>query len=509
MGPGSRLQRGTPFLCDVRFTASLPEVACDPKLVVEPPADVRALARFSLTSLERGPIRDVALGEDAAGAAAVVVSGTGERSAVGSLAGGLCVSLLTPESFEFSRAQGSILSAEDATLLVNAERALATARSAEAKAASASASTAGAAAATTTRAAPAAAATIARKPQGKELAWLMRTSYVTAAGGTRGGTGRGAGGGILAGAEEQQQGGEERAPPLDRDEVLREIDATFAAAASLDAGTPPRHPTRPGELAAVAVRPVLPHAGMAGNHHVLLTLDKDPLQDCVPAAAFAKKAKKSGEGAADAKPRLTSQEEDYLLSRAVTKSYKAARDPERPEAEPEKFLGYMVPSEIPEGLLLLLGGGEGDGERDGNGNDAGNPSTSSASAVAAAAAASHLRSLPFSGEYEWVREFMFRIEKGEAGAAKKRSYLLDLSSSSSLPSSSSSSKKQRKTANGLDAEPVRIVDLDTRLAAFSQRLSTPVNRPSSIKIGARERTGAEEEAARARREAVVGRGSSG
>ena len=104
-----------------------------------------------------------------------------------------------------------------------------------------------------------------------------------------------------------------------------------------------------------------------------------------------------------------------------------------------------------------------------------------------------------------MREFMFRIEKGEAaagasaGAAKKRSYLLDLSSS---PPSS-----KKRNASGLDAEPVRIVDLDTRLVAFSQRLSTPVNRPSSIRIVSRGRTEAEEAAARARRAAVVGGGS--
>ena len=514
LGPGSRLQRGTPFLCDVRFSAALPEVPCDPKLVLEPPADPAALSRFRLTSLERGPIRDVALGEDAAGAAAAAPSGAGagrgrRRAAVGSLAGGLCISLLTPESYEFARrAPARGLCAEDATLLVNAERALATARAAEAKgpAAAAAGAPASAPAAAAAAAAPLLPALparpLSRGPRGeeKELAWLMRTSYVTAAGGSRAGTGRG--GGVLAAEQEQQGGGgggqgRGQAPPLDREALLAAIDATFAAARELD-GRAPRHPTRPDELRAVAVRPVLPHARMAGNHHVLLTLDKDPLADCVPAAALAKAAAKAsaGNGGGDAKPRLTPQEEDYLLSRAVTKSYKAARDPERPGEEPEKFLGYMVPAEIPKGLF----GGEGGG--DGNGNDAarrdgaGDPSTSSASS---------LRSLPFSGEYEWVREFMFRIEKGEAaagaaaGAAKKRSYLLDLSSS---PPSS-----KKRNASGLDAEPVRIVDLDTRLVAFSQRLSTPVNRPSSIRIVSRGRTEAEEAAARARRAAVVGGGS--
>ena len=477
----------------------------------------------------------MALGEDAAGAAAAVAvssSGTGEKKSVagvvGSLAGGLCVSLLTPERYEFETFSTSSksLSAEDATLLVNAERALATARAAE-KAKAAAANKPAAAAAAAPMAAPMVQQqhSIARKPQGKELAWLMRTSYVTAAGGTRGGTGHRGGGGILG---EQQQDDADAA--LDREALLREIDATFAAARALDSRAP-AHPTRPGELRAVSVRPVLPHARMAGNHHVLLTLDKDPLADCVPAAAFAKAAKMmnggtggnggNGGGNIDAKPRLTPREEDFLLSRAVTKSYKAARDPERQAAgeEPEKFLGYMVPAEIPEGLFAGEGGegnNDGEGEDGGDGNNAaaerrdgaGNPSTSSSS----------LRSRPFSGEYEWVREFMFRIEKGEAAvgaaagagaaaaaaaaAAKKRSYLLDLSTSASA-----AKKRRMKNASGLDAEPVRLVDLDTRLAAFSQKLSTPVNRPSSIRIAARERTAAEAEAARARREAVVGKRS--
>lgn len=486
----------------------MPEVPCDPKLVVEPPTDARDLARFALTSLERGPLRDVALGEDAAGAAAAVVSGTGEKSAVGSLAGGLFVSLLTPESYEFKRAsavqqQQQQLSAEDATLLVNAERALATARAAAAEAAKAAAP----ATAATAVAAP---TPIARKPQGKELAWLMRTSYVTATavgGGSRAGTGGRAG--ALAAADEKAGA----APPLfDREALLREIDGTFAAARALDTA-PPRHPTRPDELRAVAVRPVLPHARMAGNHHVLLTLSDDPLADCTPAAAFAKaaraKAKNGGEGGGEVRAALTPQEEDFLLSRAVTKSYKAARDPSKPTEEPEKFIGYMIPAEIPEGLF---GGDEGDGngadaENDAarRGDDAGNPSTSSSSP---------LRSLPFSGEYEWVREFKFRIEKGEAAAAaagvgagagaKKRAYLLDLSSPS---------RKRKNYESGTDdannAEPVRIVDLDTRLVAYSGKLDVhvPINRPSSISIRARERSAAETEAAKARQETVIGKSS--
>jgi len=553
MGPGSRLQRGTPFLCDVRFTASLPEVPCDPKLVVEPPSDARDLARFSLTSLERGPLRDVALGEDAAGAAAVVVSSTGEKGIVGSLAGGLCVSLLTPENYEFEKASMSnqaLLSAEDATLLVNAERALASARAAEAKAlaAAAAASSAAApagAAASATAAAPIAVVggppvPITRKPQGKELAWLMRTSYVTAAGGVRAGTGRGAGGGgALGGAatvmEEDELApaagatGEEggaaaaaaaaalaapAAPVLDREGLLREIDATFAAARELDA-SPPLHPTKPGELVAVSVRPVLPHARLSGNHHVLVTLDRDPLADFVPAAAFAKAAAKgkSNGSVGDAKPpRLTAEEEGFLLSRAVAKSYRAPRDPskKKPDAaapdpgEIERFLAYMVPSEIPEGLLLGGANDGGDEER----RAGGVASTSSPSS-------SDLRTLPFSGEYEWVREFGYELvkeaeeqakvaarAKGGAGAAAalaarfKKNYLLDLSSSPSA------AKKRRR--DGLDAEPVRLVPLDTRLATTSKKLSfeVPITRPSRTTVRARERTAAEAEAARARRGGV-------
>ena len=526
MGPGSRLQRGTPFLCDVRFTASLPEVPCDPKLVVEPPSDARDLARFSLTSLERGPLRDVALGEDAAGAAAVVVSSTGEKGIVGSLAGGVCVSLLTPESYEFASVSAPALGAEDATLLVNAERALATARAAEAKALAAASAAASSSAAAPASAAAAAAATaaaapivvggppvpIARKPQGKELAWLMRTSYVTAAGGVRAGRGRGAGGGgALGGAatameeDEAVAAGEQglaaaaapapapaaaTAPVLDREGLLREIDATFAAARELDA-RPPRHPTKPGELVAVSVRPVLPHARLAGNHHVLVTLDRDPLADLVPAAALAKAAA----SASDAKPpppRLTAEEEGYLLSRAVTKSYRAASDPERGE-EPEKFLGYMVPAEIPKGLF----GGEGGG--DGNGNDAarrdgaGDPSTS---------AASSLRLAPFlRGVRVGARVHVQDRERRSSGWSSGRG-----GEEEELPSSTSRRRRRRRksaTRAASTLSPSASSTSTRALVAFSQRLSTPVNRPSSIRIVSRGRTEAEEAAARARRAAVV------
>lgn len=472
----------------------------------------------------------MALGEDAAGAAAAT---TGEKSGVvGSLAGGLCVSLLTPERYEFETAaaakvagrEKSVLGAEDATLLINAERAIASARAAEAKVLSGAAGTAaGAPAAAAARAAAAAAAattaapapaphTLARKPQGKELAWLMRTSYVTAAGGTRAGAGRG-GSGTLA----EEQGDDASAPrALDREALLREIDATFAAARALDE-RPPAHPTRPGELRAVAVRPVLPHAKMAGQQHILLALDKDPLADCVPVAALKAQAAKrrnmnSGGGGDDANnkpPRLSPREEEYLISHALVKSYRAQDGPER-------FLGYMVPSEFPEGLFDDADGNDADGKNDdaeARRDGAGDPSTSSP----AAASAASLRSRPYAGpEYDWIREFSFRIEKGEeeaagaggaaAGAAKKRNYLLDLSSPSSA-ASEANKRPKKVNASGLDAEPVRLVDLDTRLVAFSQKLSSAPTRPSTVRFAMRERTEEEAEKVRARRAAVLGAGS--
>ncbi|KAL4519355.1 hypothetical protein Ndes2526B_g00452 [Nannochloris sp. 'desiccata'] len=49
---------GTPFVCNVRFRNDLPEISCDPKMLL-PPLNTQDLAAFQLTSLEKEMKRDV------------------------------------------------------------------------------------------------------------------------------------------------------------------------------------------------------------------------------------------------------------------------------------------------------------------------------------------------------------------------------------------------------------------------------------------------------------------
>ncbi|KAL6785430.1 PAF1 [Auxenochlorella protothecoides x Auxenochlorella symbiontica] len=54
----NRLTRETPFNCRIQFRNDLPEIPCDPKLLL-PVVNARELAAFSLTTLEKGLKRDM------------------------------------------------------------------------------------------------------------------------------------------------------------------------------------------------------------------------------------------------------------------------------------------------------------------------------------------------------------------------------------------------------------------------------------------------------------------
>ncbi|EFN52725.1 hypothetical protein CHLNCDRAFT_138263 [Chlorella variabilis] len=59
----NRLRRDTAFLCNIRFKNDLPEIPCDPKLLL-PPYDRDQLAAFKLTELERDLRKDLMFEDD-------------------------------------------------------------------------------------------------------------------------------------------------------------------------------------------------------------------------------------------------------------------------------------------------------------------------------------------------------------------------------------------------------------------------------------------------------------
>ncbi|CAL5218705.1 g416 [Coccomyxa viridis] len=55
-----RLRRDTPFLCSLKFRNGLPEVPCDPKMLISP-LDTEGIAKFQLTTLEQQMRQDLPL----------------------------------------------------------------------------------------------------------------------------------------------------------------------------------------------------------------------------------------------------------------------------------------------------------------------------------------------------------------------------------------------------------------------------------------------------------------
>ena len=266
---GVRLTKDTPFICDVRFTATPPPPPGDPK-PIKRKLDVGGASAYAPSSLERGPLKDAPLG-----------------------GGGVAVSLLTPEAYVAPSAPPRLHPA-DAALL---------------RAAAGGGGGAGAAAAAAVAAgAPAAAG----RPHGAELSWLVRTTYVTTDGARRGGAG---GGGGQPAPSARGDGAAAAALAADPAALAAAVAATFDAAS-----LPPVHPTNP-TATPVSVRPLLPNPGAAAAaHHVLLTTDRDPLAD-------------AGGTIGRALTRLLPASRDALAAAAATKSYVVARegggDPDR------------------------------------------------------------------------------------------------------------------------------------------------------------------------------------
>jgi len=365
---GNALRRESAYLCDIRFTASLPAPPGDPKALL-PPLDLADLARFRLTDLEAGPVRDAPLGDV-----------------------GAAVSLLEPERYTPGSARPGPLDPADAALVAAA--------SASAAAVAGAGGPGGAplppsAAATAGAPAPTASSTAPRP--GTELSWLMRTTYIHADTVTRAGRERGAAAAALAAAAGASAGAGPRAslpcggtapPPGSAAEA---VEAEFAAAAR-----PPVHPTKPG-LKAVRVLPVLPDLeGWAGPGPVLVATGADPLagvtRGAVLGGAAAARAAAGADTDADPDPAATARLHAWLASRAALKSY-ALEAPHLPGGR-DTFLGFMVPSAAPGAASLAASGAATPAPPDTDG--------------------------PVR-HYDWVREFGFKVttEAEEGGGAKK------------------------------------------------------------------------------------------
>lgn len=211
------LKRETPFLCNVRFRCDLPEVPGDPKMLVAP-LQAKELATFSLTSLERAPVRHLSLQPDL----------------------GIPLSYLDMGVYAVP-SQPQALAPEDAALVQ------------------------GGTAGVTLPAHLHAAVKGTPATQGKaELSWLMRTTYISNETSERRQQG------ITEKRAKAMRQAQEEAPADTREAQMDAIEASFVAAQ-----LPPAHQTKPG-MKALKVLPVLPDAERMHHSYVNMVFDNDP-----------------------------------------------------------------------------------------------------------------------------------------------------------------------------------------------------------------------------------------
>lgn len=163
----NRLRRETAFLCNIRFKNDLPEIPCDPKLLL-PPYSKEDIAAFKLTELEKDLRKDLLFEPDL----------------------GIPIHPWNIERYSIPEVVPP-LHPDDAALVASDEEL-------EPKRAR-------------------------LRGDAAEVSWLLRTKYMTAEAGLRRGSGaRGAPGAVAAGEEEEEED--------PREARLRQIEAQFAAA---------------------------------------------------------------------------------------------------------------------------------------------------------------------------------------------------------------------------------------------------------------------------------------
>eukprot|EP00887_Chlorella_sp_A99_P000478 scaffold17.g478.t1 len=222
-GEPNRLRRGTAFLCNIRFRNDLPEIPCDPKLIL-PPFNPQQLAAFRLTELEKASLRRYDLKKDM----------LFEEDL------GIPITAWNIEQYSIPDEPAELHPA-DAYLLESDEEGGAAAAGARGKAGA--------------------------RGQPGELSWLLRTKYITNAAVEPRRPAR-----TAAAGEEEGEGGE-LLVPQDREGQIAAIESGFAAAER-----PPVHHRNPA-LVPVEVLPVLPDEEMENRDCVLAMFDHDPLAD--------------------------------------------------------------------------------------------------------------------------------------------------------------------------------------------------------------------------------------
>eukprot|EP00884_Botryococcus_braunii_P005903 jgi/Botrbrau1/15313/Bobra.0319s0003.1 len=215
----NRLHRETPFLCNIRFRNELPEIPCDPRMLVASVHPER-LAQYSLTCLEENPRREYVVDTDVA----------------------IPISMLDVDRYCVPQ-EAVPLAMEDAVLLQEDTKISMNGAMSRSK------------------------PTRHSKP-GSELSWLMRTSYIS---------------NEVDARTKQQGVGEKRAKairetdegmlPDDVHAQIAAIEATFDAASK-----PPVHQSNPN-LTAEEILPVMPDFERWANNYVLITFDNDPTED--------------------------------------------------------------------------------------------------------------------------------------------------------------------------------------------------------------------------------------
>ncbi|KAG1674733.1 hypothetical protein FOA52_013568 [Chlamydomonas sp. UWO 241] len=228
----NRLRRDTPFMATLRFKNDLPEIPCDPKMLISQ-ADATKLSAFMLTTLEREPKRDLIMPADL----------------------GIPISLLNIERYAIPVGGAPALGPEDEALLgdANEKAALMVGGTQESIA---------------PRGRP-------KALRNAEVSWLMRTTYIQADGETVRRTGN-----DPSKARKLDDGG---GPGADagREEQVAAIERTFESARAA-----PVHSKNP-TLFAVEVLPLLPDFACWANKYVQAHFDNDPTEEvealaCLP-----------------------------------------------------------------------------------------------------------------------------------------------------------------------------------------------------------------------------------
>lgn len=217
-------KKSTPFLCNFRFKNDLPELSCDPKMLL-PPFNPAQFAAFNLTSLEKEMKRDVLFPPDL----------------------GIPINALDIERYSVQTHGAPAIDPADAALLQDEGEARG-ARPAR-----------GMPSAHTQR-------SRALREGASDVSWLMRTKYIT-------NNYSNAAARRAAGKAPRSESAEDLLPSEDPETQIAEIEASFEAAHK-----PPVHPKNPNATP-LDILPILPDDLLEGWSCVQATFDGDPGAD--------------------------------------------------------------------------------------------------------------------------------------------------------------------------------------------------------------------------------------